>query len=270
VIGLKKLIGTLQCSPLEVTEFDACSNIAGLQANPPANFHVDNGYCYPLPLTLAGAVTLTASPSPAQIGQAVTWTYTLNPEYFQGVYEGVTYQIPRNATVTWSGDISNSAFTSGNSGTSATKSLLSSSSPTGTRTVTYSEAGTARVTITINDGYWPIESSRSVFVQNEVGCPGSPGCIGNSLGVATIDDFSSPQNIVNEGGQCMLSWDTSIGTEVCTLITPSGNVSVATSTESYGVDPGTYSLTCHNGAEPPQVVTEGPISCILNPNVKER
>jgi hypothetical protein len=262
---------TLQCLPLEVTEYDACSNIAGIQAAPPAEFHASNEYCYPIVLAQQGSITLNATPSPAGIGDTVTWTYTISPDYFEGTYLGVVYQIPRNATVTWSGDITNSAFTSGNPATSATKSVLTSASPTGTRTVTYTEKGSASVDISINDGYLILNDSDSVYVQDELGCPGSPGCEDGPPGIAAIDSFTVQSQIVNEGDNpCSLSWDTSVDTAVCTLSTPSGDVNVATSTTDYEVGLGIYSLTCHNGAQPPQVVEAGPISCILNPDVKER
>lgn len=132
----------------------------------------------------------------------------------------------------------------------------------------YTQAGSAGVSISIKDPYLTLSDTDYVTVQDEFGCPGDPSCV--ETGPASIDSLVINPNIVNQGESCYLAWTTSEYTTTCTLITSLGDISVTTSSEGYAVDPGQYTLTCQNDDEEAEVITAGPVSCILNPDVKDQ
>ena len=274
---------SLECRPIDLSEIDAdlCANISGVQFEIPAGFDVypdpglvgtdgityDDLYCYPAILAEQGSLSFVGDPSLSPLDGVVNWTYTLSDNYFQGIFDGVLYQIPRIATVTWTGDISTSAQSDGVPGTS--QSTFQLTDPSDLLSVLYNTPGSAEVTIEIEDPYLYLSGNDLVTIQDENGCPGGVDC-DVEVNPPAIDSFTIDPSIVNTGEYCYLSWATSVDTTACTLITQSGEESVDTSSEGYAVSPGQYSISCQNGAEEPETALAGPLTCLLNPNVKER
>lgn len=288
---------SISCAPVVITEpIDNCANIAGAQDTVPSGFHVyplpnevgtngvtlDDLYCYPVSLATQGSVTLTGSPNPTEIDEDVDWELAFSDNFFQGILNGITYDIPRFITQTWSGDTSDSAYTSGNSqniinnGTTTSQANIVSQGLDKIST-SYSESGSALVAIVVQDSYTSLTESSSVTVSPPVcveecnPCPTEEICDNE----VTIDDpeittFSiDPLFVNNNDEQCSLSWETNDQTESCELDTPSGIIDLGTATSSAGylVDIGEYTLRCINYA--PEETRAGPLSCILNPDLRE-
>jgi len=286
----------LQCKPLAVGG-DICPNIPGTQPILPDGFSmapsdaqiasglatIEDRRCFPTSLAMLGSVDLTASKTRIDPGGSVNWSFSLTPEFFQGVLTGRgfldgVYDIPRFATITWTGDINDydgisQDFEKLNPG------LVGNNND---RRVTYTEDETTPiVNVSIEDEFIYLTDDASVTVGGTcvgddclVYCPedGRPiPCLTNDFpgDEAQISNFTINPSVANENGKCTLSWTTGAYTNTCTIKGPGPDIPAATSTSPQykDVDPGTYTLSCLNHA--PEITTAGPRICLQNPDLRE-
>lgn len=266
---------SLSCQVLIVGN-DICPNVTGLQVEVPPGFSVspdisqaESGqipysdlYCFPTELAIKGSVTLSANPNPIVENKSTVWSYDISDDYYEGVYEGNTYTIPRNPTITWSGDITDDAYTENEPG--------SKNDTNFNNTVTYSKAGSAQVSIRVEDEYVTLENISFLTINpDEPICPGQPMCpFGSFESAPIISSFNINPNVINESEKCKLSWSVE-NVISCTLKNQESTISVETSSQGYDVEVGQYILTCQNDADELSVVTSVPRSCILSPDLKE-
>lgn len=281
---------SMSCLPVKSGN-DLCANLVGIQVDVPAGYNVhpdpadigvgatkyEDLYCFPISLAQQGTVSLTGTiETTPDDGQEVSWVYTLSPNFFWGVLDGITFYIPRIATVTWSGNLVNLTDSDETSGT-VTFSNSDLSDVDNSKNITYTGSGDAGVTITIEDPYLLTSKTATVVISPPTCDPGDECAPCNPLDVicdngvpgdeSDIESFTVNPVVANENNECSISWTTNDLTYSCLLNSQSGSVSVGTSSAGHLVGPGTYSLSCLNYA--PEETVEGPLTCLKNPDTRE-